>query len=226
MRFAICFYTLFALLAAPSFSEEKRIEPGSRQLSEEELKIHESFQKKETSEKNELRVLEYYPPVVYDTDIHNFSAISVLGDYVVLEDGSGWKIRPGYESEAFSWKEFDPIVITENDSVVSSWFHGYNFKMTNLNTNKYIETKLFLGPLLDNPNTLQVVSIDPYYKEVGLSDNSFWKVDSSDFYLLDKWLIGDGIIIGRNYRKRWHSTSDKILINVNLLKTVKCHRVQ
>ena len=98
--------------------------------------------------------------------------------------------------------------------------------MINARSNTYIEVKLSLGPVLDNPYTLQVVAINPLTYEVVLSDGSFWKCDSSQYYLFNKWLVGDGIIIGRNLKKGWCSSYENFLINVNMLQNVRSQRLE
>lgn len=107
-----------------------------------------------------------YPPLIFDNYVHNLTGISALGDYVIIEDGSQWKIDIRDYNEAYSWKSTDPILISLNDSFISSFFYGYKYKMTNLKTNTYIEVKLNLGPILTNPLTLFISSINYYSNQV------------------------------------------------------------
>lgn len=208
--------------------EEKRIEPGSRHFIEEQTQNYEDRQntfvcKKQISEFCDCQ----YPPLVFDQHLHNLTGISVQGDYLIIEDGSQWNIKIGYASEVLTWKTTDPIALVKNDSYISSYFFGYKYKMINVSTNASVEVKLSLGPILTNPYTLLISSINPVTYEVLLSDNSLWQCDPSQYYLFDKWLPGDGIIVGTNVKGWFFNKSyDNILINVNLLQEIKANKVE
>lgn len=210
--------------------EEKRIDPGSRKLTEAEKKEIQDIEKKESKLAINKQIPEVYnnqyPPLIFNHYIHNLSGISALGDYLVIEDGSEWNIKPGYSDEAFSWKESDPILIVLNDSFMSSFLYGYKYKMINARTNAAVEVKLHLGPILTNPYTLQIAYLNPVTYQVILSDNSLWQCDSSQYYLFNKWLPGDGIIIGTNVKGWFTSPNENILINVNLLDEIRANRVE
>jgi hypothetical protein len=217
--FAILFSTcLFA-------DDEKRIEPGTRKFSEKELKELDHFKKQESATINKKQIPaildNQYPPLLFNYGLHNISGISALGDYLVIEDGSEWNIKPGYADEAFSWRENDPILIVINDSLMSSFFYGYKYKMINTRTNSFVEVKLHLGPILNNPSTLQIAEIIEANHQIILSDNSVWHCDPSQYYIFNKFLPGDGIIIGTNVKSWFNSSYDALLINVNLLQEIR-----
>lgn len=218
--------TIFLSIA--TFADDNRIDAGSRQLTDEQKKEFLEQEKKElTNEKKELSTTIYdnqYPPLIFNHYIHNLVGISVLGDYLIIEDGSQWNIRASYADEAFSWREKDPIMIVKNNSFFSSYFHGFKYKMVNARTNTAIEVSLHLGPILENPYTLQVAAINPTTSEVILSDNSLWQCDPSQKSLLDKWIATDGVIIGTNSKGWFNNTYENILINVNMLQEIKANR--
>lgn len=219
------------LLTTYSFSNNERIDVGSRELTENEKKEIFAQENQEflSSEKNDLSPTIYnnqYPPLIFNQTTHNLVGVSVLGDYLIIQDGSEWKIKPGYSKEAFSWKEQDPVMIIKNDSFFSSYFNGYKYKMVNARKNTAIEVKLQLGPILDNPYTLQIAAINPTTQEVILSDNSLWRLDPSQRKLLAKWIATDGIIIGTNVKSWFNNSYDYILINVNMLEEIKANRIE
>ena len=202
-----------------AYANDGRIETGLRALSEDEKNelIEQEKQKNSSEEKLSFFQPNYnqYPAIVFNSCTHNLVGVSVLGDYLIIQDGSEWRIKPGY-SDIFSWKENHPIVIIENNSFYSSYFHGYHYKMINVQTNADVEVKLHLGPILENPYTLLVAAINPSTCEIILSDNSLWQLDPSQRKLWSKWLVSDGIIVGTNVKGWYNNSYDNILINVNI----------
>lgn len=224
-------YLLGLLIVASSLifaDEEKRIEPLSRRLSEDQIKEIQNIEKeKSPSQKKLLGFFDnQYPPLVFDQYVHNLSAVSILGDYLIIEDGSQWSVKPGCADEIFTWKEKDPVFIILNDSFISFHLRGYKYKMINKRKNTCAEVKLYLGPLLNNPYSLQILSLNPITLEVMLSDNSIWKCDPSQYYLFDKWLAGDGIIVGTNVKGWFNASYNNLLINVNLLEEIRSNRIE
>ncbi|NGX34432.1 MAG: hypothetical protein K1060chlam1_00785 [Candidatus Anoxychlamydiales bacterium] len=222
-------------LASFAFANENRIETSSRELTENEKKelIEQEKQEFSSTENKVFSQAIYnnqYPPLVFNQTIHNLVGVSVLCDYLIIEDGSEWNIKSGYFKEVFSWQEHDPIVIVKNDSFYSSYFHGYKYKMINANTNTSVEVKMQLNPISDNPYTLQIAAINPTTCEVILTDNSLWECDPSQKRLLEKWIAQDGIIIGTNSKGWFNNTYDNFLINVRIkdyaLQEIKANRVE
>ncbi len=227
------FNFLFLLIFLSTFvyaNDSMRVENSSRQISEEKMetflkqRIEELSLSNNTIQKNAWPNQTYLPPLYLPHGRHNIIGISGLGDSVAIEDGSIWKIRSGYYEEALSWRDEDSIIIVPN-KVWFSWFNSYNYKMINQNTNTFIEVKLHLGPLLDNPYTLQVISISK--NEIILSDNTRWTVRYSDRDLLNDWLLEDGVIVGSDFTIKWFSSSlETILINVNMKGNPYIHATQ
>jgi len=226
-KYLLIFTFLFSSLIFAD--EEKRIEPGSRHLTEQEKKEIEEIEKQEFNiNKKEVPGIynHQYPPLIFNHYIHNLLGVSALGDFLIIEDESEWVIKSGYANEAFSWKENDPIILVLNDSFLSSHLFGYKYKMINSRTNTSIEVKMNLGPILNNPYTLQIVTLNPITYEVILSDNSIWHCDPSQYHLFNKWIIGDGIIIGTNVKGWFNNSYKNLLINVNLLQEIRTNRIQ
>ena len=224
---------VLTFLLSTAYAEEPRVEVNSRELSEAEKQEIENFEKKELQEapetkKSQIPVIHgnAYPPVLFENDTHNIVGVSALGDYIVLEDGSQWKIKPGYNDEAYLWKELDPILLITNDFFLSSWFSNYKYKLVNARTNTFIEVQLQLGPILDNPNTLFVVGLNPITYEVLLSDDSCWRVDPAQYYIFNKWLINDVVIVGKTKLGWRNSPYENILLNVNMYKNVRSQRLE
>lgn len=228
--FSKYFLVLTFLFSSITFADEiKRIDAGSRRLTEKEKKEAQAIEKNEpksVSKKSIVGISNNLPPFVFDEYIHNIIGISPLGDYLILEDESQWTINSDYQGEVFSWRQSDPIIIELNDHFISNHLYGYKYKMINTKTNTSIDVKLHLGPILTNPCTLQVIAINPITYEVILSDNSVWQCDPYQYYLFDRWLIGDGIIVGTNVKGWFNSSYDNILINVNLLEEIRSNRVE
>ncbi|MBN2479540.1 MAG: hypothetical protein JXA94_04870 [Parachlamydiales bacterium] len=236
MKTLIKFIVVAIFISSSLYAQDsvRRIEPGSRKLTKselyeinqakkEELKQSENLNKKESSP---LISGNTYPPLIFENDTHNITGISAFGDFLVIEDGSQWRIKQGYAQEVYLWKELDPIIICLNDSIISSYFQGYKYKMINARTNTAIEVILELSPILENPYTIQVVALNPMTYEVLLSDNTYFKCDPSQYYLFQKWIPGDLIIVGTNLKKGWFNSFDNILINVNLLQEIKAQRLE
>ena len=166
------------------------------------------------------------PSVYLPKGYHFVTAVSALGDSIVLEDQSIWKVAENEGLEALSWQVNDPLSITFNDSF-SSWYSGYLYKITNNRKNTSIKVNLHLGSVIDDPYSFQVFDIQNrlYKKEVVLQDNSKWEIYSSDESALYNWALNDGIIIGIN-TSYWSSDYNNILININLNSYVRAKQVQ
>lgn len=216
------------LLASLVFASTYRIDSGTRVLSEQE--------KKEILDtpQNEVLVTKQYtnaisnqiPAIAIAHHTHFITSLSVLNDFIIIEDGSEWSVKPAYANEITTWYNNDPILIYINDSFISSFFQGYKYKMYNSRTNTTIEVKIHLGPVLNNPYTLQIAALNPRTYEVVLSDNSLWQCNPSEYKLFNKWLPGDGIIVGSNVKGWFNTTYDNILINVNMLEEIKANRLE
>ncbi|NGX56655.1 MAG: hypothetical protein K1060chlam5_00898 [Candidatus Anoxychlamydiales bacterium] len=223
---------LIAILTSSfAFANEEDERAKSNEVSKEDTKLFQKARKEEMEVVfNETKEKKYnpsnLPPLVFSHPLHQLFEVKADGSAIVIEDESVWRIRNGYQKEVLKWTMSDPIILVQNDSYVSSWIYGYNYKMINKNTNTAVEVKLHLLPKLNNPYILFVSYIDPIRKEVGLSDGTFWKIDSSQFYLINKWELNDSVVVGSNLYKRWYSNQECILINVAIRSDVRADQVE
>lgn len=227
-KFIICLFTSFLILQNHSFAST-RADVASRSLSEKDMAQYIELQKTEQENIDTLNGFSpknpYHSHLIFNQSIHHLS--SIAQDSVEMEDGSIWGIKSGAYSILQDWKSSDPILIIINDSFISSYFLGYKYKMINAENNTSIAVKLNLGPVLTNPKTLLVQTIDLDTNEVVLSNNTLWQCDSSDHFLLEKWLPSDAIIIGSNSKGFFYNRKyDNILINVNMLQEIKANRIK
>lgn len=159
-----------------------------------------------------------YPQLFFPYSCHSISAVSTLGDSVALEDGSIWDVHPSAKNEVLSWKESDPLLIFPN----RAWFSTYKYKICNQVLKTEVEANMTYGPLVGGEFSLQIIAIDPVKNEIYLSDNSRWRICSSDNYLLNEWLVGDYIIVGSN--NSWFCSLKNVLINSNMYNHVRAQQ--
>lgn len=165
-----------------------------------------------------------YPPIFFPYSCHSLSALSALGDSIILEDGSIWSLNARDSDEVLSWKESDPLLIYPN----TAWFSSYKYKIINQVLNTSVEVTLTYGPIIGGDFSLQIIAIDYMKGELFLSDNSRWMICSSDKYLLSEWLVGDYIIVGSNNSPwvnfPWVCSLKNILINSNMYNHIRAQQ--
>jgi hypothetical protein len=155
------------------------------------------------------------PPVFSSLASHHISAVSDLGDSLILEDGSVWEISLKHAQTILDWLDIDIIIITQNNSWTSK--HNYNF--INQRTKETVSTNLIESPLISSEYFHKIKAIDYFRGEIVLENNIRWKICSSDIFLVKDWLLDDGIIVGIN--TGWESSFPNILINVSVNKFVR-----
>lgn len=210
--------TLFVLLCAVtrplSAADGERIPVGSREKSPEAIaqmeKQKEHLDKSCNKTARSGFLFDRYPPVYYSANIHWLVGVSAFGDSVELEDGSVWKVNSYDGYKAVNWRSSDPLLITQN----TRWFSSYNYRIMNQNTGTSIEANLFLGPIQNGEFTHYIVAIEPMRRMIMLNDNTHWEVCSYDASIFRDWAVGDAVITG--YNSGWVSSSEGILINVNM----------
>lgn len=146
----------------------------------------------------------------YHRFTHTLSQLSGWGEWIEIEDGSTWQINPWHMSKSGKWRTFDPLVITQN----TSWVSSYPYRIVNLVTDEAVEANLCLGPFHDNRHTCFIVAIDYVEQYLALSNQTQWYFSAWDAACLQEWRIGDAVIIGEN--ANMFSLQKSILINVNL----------
>lgn len=211
---------MFSLLL-PTILFADNVAVGSRPMSEEAAEqVEKERGKKESAEEEEQETASYvfdrYPPVYYSSSHHRLTSVTILDNNectIELEDGSVWKISSYDESKARHWKLDDPLTITQNNR----WFTKYDYRIINKANGTSLEANLFLGPALLGEYSRFIIGIDHIQREILLSDNSHWEISCLDSSIFKDWAIDDYLIIGTNSNTSiWDSSSDAILINVNM----------
>lgn len=196
--------------------DDNRVPVGDRRISQEEHVA--------TQEKRSRMAAEHGVQSAKDADLihkgcytshqgafHRPQSITLGGDMVFLEDGSGWMVRQKDRYKTLDWLAGDTIVILPNHG----WFSSYYYVLENRNTGAQVSVNLALGPIYNGNYTHWIVAIDYYNGNLCLDDGSMWRISSSDSETVKKWLPNDTIIMGVN--DSWFSSKPNILINVNTL---------
>lgn len=207
-----------------SSTEGEHVPVGERRLSSEDyLKIQErrALLTEERDPNSSLAGIDDEELIVkknYYTShpgvFHHPIAITALGDYVTLDDGSGWQVKDKDRIKTLDWLAGDSIIILPNHA----WFSSYYYVLHNQNTGNGVQVNLTMGPIYNGIYTHWIVAIDYYNKELCLEDGSVWSISGGDEGTMKKWLVNDTIIIGIN--DSWFSNKPNILINVNMLNNV------
>lgn len=169
-------------------------------------------------------------PSYYDVDkpylyrIHPyayFSPFSVTGpaDYVKLQDGTVWYVKPSHRYIVKSWAQDHQLFIKPNVSCFSS----YRYVLYNKTTNQVVEVDYIKAeePIYyDTVHLIGSISIDDEYGILTLNDGTSFKVNPKDHFFAD-WWIGDRILIGVNNHWR-NALYPHVLINASLKNTVYC----
>ena len=156
--------------------------------------------------------------------IHSLNSLSLFGEYVTLNDGLTWYVRPSdrYKTGNFTLvAEYDYFLNTYlyyyTDTILilpcTNLFSSYDYVLVNCTTGERMEVDL-VEPL---PGQL----ISTYYiaaiinDKLILNDNSVWEINLWDQYMLNRWALGDSVTIGIN-DALFSGSSTNILINVQL----------
>ncbi|MFV0340285.1 MAG: hypothetical protein ACK5MA_06640 [Parachlamydiaceae bacterium] len=235
LRCAMVASLMFVSSARAEETQEEHIKPGVRAAThtewlamQQEKEDKEDAAKKEQSEEEaaadesaaksigkDASAVYYatYPGIFYSP-----VTLSYMGDYVTLNDGSGWTISSSDSYKTMNWLTSDLLVITPNHSFLSS----YMFKMTNQNTGVSVKCNLTVGPIYNGIYTHWIVGINYFTQDIYLENGSIWNVSGLDSSIFSQWLINDTIILGVN--DGYFSTSRPyILINVNTLTHVRAN---
>lgn len=203
-----------------------------KQLTEEQEALHYQrmlldFQESEKAD-NEFAEEDFFEKGHFDqAHIHaNHSVIgkSAFADFIWLNDGSLWAVRPEDREAIFTWKTTDIIHITP-----PHWYSPWGFGYIIHNTDLHGDMSKISANLIDGPNgedaymAHRILDVDYSHKKIALGDGTVWKVAKSDHRELLRWNHGDIVIIGTNAGlSSWFNPS--ILINTNLKEYIKCER--
>lgn len=139
---------------------------------------------------------------------HKPTAVSVLGDFVTLHDGTEYHVKYSDRHKTLDWLATDTIIILPNHA----WFSSHYFRLVNQMTGADVQVNLHKGPFYNGVHTHWVIAIDYHNCEVCLEDGTIWHI--GEWTTLKKWLVNDTVIIGIN--DSWFSSKPNILINVNM----------
>ncbi len=217
--------TLAFILLFPTLLLADHAAVGTRPMSEEAATQVEAQKKQDEAADVEAPLetqgYDRYPPVFYSNSHHWLSAVVVLdnNEYTLeFEDGSVWKISSYDGVKALNWKSNDPLTVTQNNR----WFSRHNYRIVNKANGTSVEANLFLGPVLGGEFSRFIIGIDHDRREVLLNDNSHWDISYLDSSIFNDWALNDYVIIGTNSNTSfWDSSSDSLLINVNMNNCVR-----
>ncbi len=137
----------------------------------------------------------------------------LLGSYITIEDGSMWSIS--YEDQwiARNWYGSTELAIQPNS--LSQWLYTnplYRYRLVNTYTGESVQANLAAGPLVYDPNTHHIVSIDYYRGDIFLDNGEIWRVDFTGpcREMLSHWYPGNAVIGGTN--DTWFSLSSPYIL--------------
>ncbi|MEI6242289.1 MAG: hypothetical protein WCP39_02665 [Chlamydiota bacterium] len=153
-------------------------------------------------------------PCYFPAEFHFIRSISGVGESIEIEDGSVWKLSEN-NMRILSWKNTDPLIITQNHS----WFSDYSYVIVNKYTGESVLATLDLGPLEDSQWLKKVQFVNVSRSEIILDNQTKWKVSSWDRDLIKEWKSGDVVIIGTNTSQ--FSFKKNLLINVSMNEYIR-----
>jgi hypothetical protein len=163
-----------------------------------------------------------YPPLFLSKSPHWLVEVKQIdnGDYLLqLEDGSWWRISNYDGNYALTWKENDPLTLTQNHR----WRSSYDYLLVNQVSNSHVEANLQGEPQKDGPYTRTISQLSADHKEIQLSDHTRWEISSLDTSVAENWDASHTVIIGSN--SDWDSTCEGMIVNVTLKTCVRAKQL-
>lgn len=191
-------------------TESREVPKELRIAAKEKQEIEIAKSEKANAKKDNMHMAAAYAGAVSATShpgAFHYASVSIFGDFIVLEDGSGWLVNPVDAYVARTWFPTDLIVITPNRG-------SYEFCLTNQNTRESVEVSFYIkGTIQVQPGYTRWIDYIDYYKDViYLNDGTVWGMSMWDSYVIKKWAVGDIVIIGIN--DGWFKSSNpNILLN-------------
>lgn len=166
------------------------------------------------------------PDIVLPEYCYWLDAVSVFGDTLYLNDGSGWKVsffdRDFVSScSEWCWGKNTPLLIMKNNR----WFKfGYDYVAYNLQTGEQAAINLVSSPEASSPYLTTISEIDDSACMFTLNNGTRWLVTGNreEFY---HWLEGDGIVIGSITTKGYSSNMELLFINTYRKSHVKAMKL-
>lgn len=148
---------------------------------------------------------------------HFISEIDPAGSMISIQDGSGFTIKESHQPVARTWDYNTPIAIVPNNlSLWKQFFVSkpvHKYQLVNLRTNQSVEATLALGPFKNNPNSRQILRLDPMSGQVHLNNGSCWQLDVKSAAcreIFKSWKASHHVILGSN--DTWFSIGNQFIV--------------
>lgn len=194
-----------------SVTEEEQEQVGKRKLSlSDELSIQaRRAEENESVEDQAFAAKSYNSTLAMHPDSYQYPySHSFTGDEVELYNGSVWFVHPWDRYKVMNWLSTDLIYIRPN----TAWFSSYKYVLENQVTGDIADVNLIAPPYLE---TLWVLNVDINKGVAVLNDGTIWPLNSWDYSVYKKWLVGDRVVVGVNSPGRI-GVYPYILINVEI----------
>lgn len=135
----------------------------------------------------------FFGPTLYQTGMDRFEPFEV-GSYVVLTNGSVWKMSDSDFWRISGWTTSDRLHVTRNPRHRSA----YPFMLRNLANGETIRVIVRAGPRYDSPLYCSCVRHDIASGYVWCNNGTVWYVSELDRAILMTWHGSDVVMIGVN----------------------------
>lgn len=150
---------------------------------------------------------------------HWIDDISLLGDIIYLDDGTGWEVIPWDRYILNNWPRHSLIMIMKNDS----WFRMfYDYIALNVDTGEYVRVALHSYPYTIHPETTYLHRIDYCTQIFVLSDGSHWITASEK---LQNWDEDDVIVIGTLSSEGYNEYDELLFVNARRAESLIATRL-
>ena len=168
------------------------------------------------------------PYPIQATTLHYLKNRPPQGDFIELDDGSGWTVAEGERGTAMGWKlptqdaagTIYPQTFLEIRPNDASFFFRYKctYKLYNNESKESVQVNLSQGP--KKIAAKRIIYCNHATQQIVLNHNSTWQTASgtSNNAIFQNWRVGDYVILGTNnwYWYNWFgSWSPRIVINVS-----------
>jgi hypothetical protein len=148
--------------------------------------------------------------------LRTIAIIAYDGNNVELNDGSIWNIRSwSNQEELASWNTSDPVVFSKE-----SWpnYYGGAYKITNLSNQRCVYADLSQNAYTNDSCSYSVYAITSRNTVILKTGNHRLVLfearnASTEHRFMQRWSIGDTILVGRNYFPSLNTKHTHILIN-------------
>lgn len=135
----------------------------------------------------------FFGPTMYALNSYT-SEFLENGSYVVLRNGSVWKMAETDFWKIASWETSDRLQLSRNLHSHSN----YPYVLRNIQTGEAIRVTVRVGPRYDSPLFRSCINVDIYSGNVWCNDGTIWWVPSADRAILATWNAHDVMMLGVN----------------------------